>query len=272
MTLHNPYDSYRGATCLVTGGGSGLGLAIAEALAAVGARTWIADRDPERITAVADRVPGIVAIETDVTDREQVDALFGRLAAEAPALDVAFLNAGVNAGAGMAAPGGALEDFPADAWDRVMAVNLTGFFWTLQGSAALMKPQGAGAIVVTGSTSGLRAEPMIGYAYIAAKHAVHGLTKQAALELSAYGIRVNAVAPGPINTAIGGAGPRPEEKTHAWERTVPLGRWGEPHEVAAHALLLGSSAASFTTGAIHVIDGGATTLSQVQSPALRPED
>lgn len=269
--------AYQGETVLVTGAASGIGTAIVRAVCAAGADTvWLADVDTERLRTTAAEIETTsdqtLRVQTcDISDRSSVVALFDEISRHG-SLDSAFLNAGINRGVGIASPGGGIDEFDFAMWRQVLEVNLDGFFHTMQHTAALMKAQRKGSIVVTASTAGLRAEPLIGYAYVASKHAVVGVTKQAALELAPYGIRVNAVAPGPINTRIGGDGVRPDRKTTAFEQSVPLRRWGEAVEVAALASFLGSRAAGFNTGGIHTVDGGAVTLTQVLADDLHRAD
>ena len=166
-----------------------------------------------------------------------------------------FANAGIAAVPGYANRGGQeLHTVADDVWRRVLAVNLDGVLHTMRAAAAVMKPQRSGRIVVTASTAGLRADPMVCYGYAASKAAVINVAKQAALELAPHGVHVNVIAPGPIKTRIGG-GVTPESEK-AWAALVPLGRMGETEELKGLALLLASRASSFMTGAVITIDGG----------------
>ena len=249
----------RGSRAVVTGAASGLGLAIAEVLADCGARVTLADIDDERLgaaaAALAARGGDVRTTVADVTDADSVRALFDGALAAYGGIDVVFANAGIAAVPGYANPGGqelhAGED---EVWRRVLAVNLDGVLHTLRAAAGAMKAQGAGRIVVTASTAGLRADPMVCYGYAASKAAVVNLARQAALELAPHGVRVNVIAPGPIRTRIGG-GVTPQSERQ-WAALVPLGRIGEPDELKGLALLLASPAASFMTGAVITIDGG----------------
>jgi NAD(P)-dependent dehydrogenase (short-subunit alcohol dehydrogenase family) len=170
-------------------------------------------------------------------------------------LDIVFANAGIAAVPGYANPGGQeLHTVAGDAWRKVMDVNLEGVLSTMRAAAGVLKPQGSGRIVVTASTAGLRADPMVCYGYIASKAAVINIAKQAALELAPHGVHVNVIAPGPIKTRIaGGVTPEGEQ---TWSALVPLGRMGEPEELKGLALMLASPASSFITGAVITIDGG----------------
>jgi NAD(P)-dependent dehydrogenase (short-subunit alcohol dehydrogenase family) len=123
-----------------------------------------------------------------------------------------------------------------------------------------MRRQGAGRIIVTASTAGLRNDPLVSNSYVAAKAAIVNLTRQAALSLAPFGVHVNAIAPGPFHTNLGsdGAVVRSRAATEAkWSKTIPLGRMGQPEEIKGLALLLASPASSFITGAVFPIDGGA---------------
>lgn len=255
----------RGRRVLVTGAASGLGRAIAEVMAAGGAVVTLADRDPARLRTVADDIAAsggeVRSAVVDVVHADQVDAAVTDLVAELGGLDVVFANAGIAGGTRYSDPAGRLESFSSELWDRTFDVNLDGAVNTMRAAARVMRPQGAGKIIATASTAGLRADPMVGYGYVATKAALINVVRQAALDLAPHGVTVNAIAPGPFRTNIGGAaGPTPEAE-RIWGRTVPLGRMGDPQELKGLALLLGSAASSFMTGAVYAIDGGALALS-----------
>jgi len=264
-------DALSGRTVLVTGAASGLGFAYAEACAAAGARLVLLDRDAANLESAASELRAggtrVMTFVVDLAEEAQVDEVFDQVLAENTP-DAAFLNAGINGGSGVRMPDGEVDALPREVWHRVLDVNLTGFFYSLQHVAAAMKKAGRGAIIVTGSTSGVRAEPFVSYAYTASKAAVHAVAQQAALELSKYGVRINVIAPGPFNTNIGGRNPRPDDKTKLWERTIPMKRWGDPRELAGLSVLLASDASSFMTGSIVRIDGGASTLTQIPADEL----
>ncbi|HET6173232.1 MAG TPA: SDR family NAD(P)-dependent oxidoreductase [Gaiellales bacterium] len=249
----------RGSRALVTGAASGLGLAVAEVLAECGARVTLADIHAERLVDEAGRLSaGGCEVRTavvDVTDDASVRSAFADAAGTYGGLDVVFANAGIAAVPGYANAGGQeLHSVGDEAWRRVLGVNLDGVLSTMRAAAGVMKPQRSGRIVVTASTAGLRADPMVCYGYAASKAAVINVAKQAALELAPHGVHVNVIAPGPIKTRIGG-GVTPESEQQ-WAARVPLGRMGEPEELKGLALMLASPAASFITGAVITIDGG----------------
>jgi len=256
----------RGARTLVTGAGSGLGLAMAEVMAANGARVMLSDIDAERLkeaaATFAERGADVATCVADVSVAADVDHLVARTRAEFGGIDVVFANAGINAGRNLGYPDGAIESFPMDAWSKVMEIDLGGVFNTLRCCAPVMKEQRSGSIIVTASTAGLRAEPLVGYAYVAAKAAVVNLVKQAALELCQYGVRVNAIAPGSFATNIGAGKKQSSAYGEVWLTTIPMGRRGEPDEIKGISLLLASQASSFVTGSVWTIDGGSTALSQ----------
>ncbi|TNC25074.1 SDR family NAD(P)-dependent oxidoreductase [Amycolatopsis alkalitolerans] len=255
-------ERFAGQVAVVTGAGSGIGRELARGCAAEGAQVHLVDVN-ESVREVADELGGVAHV-CDVSDPGAVRAVFGGL----ESVDAAFLNAGVNGVPSMLQDGGALDELPFEAWRRVLTVNLDGLFCCLQESARIMKRQQRGSIVVTASTAGLRPEPRVSYPYVASKHAVVGLVKQASLELAGYGVRVNAIAPGPVVTNIGGTAPRPEAAVAAWENSIPARRWGQPSEVTDLALLLADARSAWMTGGVHLVDGGASALTQVLSSEL----
>ncbi|MBX5466087.1 MAG: SDR family oxidoreductase [Firmicutes bacterium] len=276
MAEHEPRARWdvEGYRVVVTGAASGLGRAMAEAMAAGGATVVGGDVDQAGLEAVAaewqQRGWRLIPVPCDVADLESVQRLFDRAVEALGGVDVAFANAGVAWDRGFLTPGFGIEEFPIELWHRVMSVNLHGVFHTLKAAARVMKPQRRGSIIVTASTAGLRSEPMVGYGYITAKAGVINLTKQAALELAGYGIRVNAIAPGPFKTHIGGHQAWKPEDEEPWRDAVLLQRMADPSEIQGLALFLASSASSFVTGAVFPIDGGATALSQLPARSLGP--
>jgi NAD(P)-dependent dehydrogenase (short-subunit alcohol dehydrogenase family) len=255
-----------GRVVLVTGGASGLGLAIATVLANCGARVIIADRDEARLTKVTRELPAVEPALVDVADAAAVDALVESVLDRHGRLDVAFANAGIGAGRGPGDAAGLIDAFDLALWQQVLEVNLNGVVHTVRAAARPMKQQRGGSIVVTASTAGLRQDPYVSYSYVVAKAGVVNLVHQAALDLARWQVRVNAIAPGPFRTNLGGGGPRRPDADARWAAAVPLGRMGDPAEIRGLALLLGADASSFMTGAVYPIDGGQL----LQSPALGP--
>ncbi|WP_424140123.1 SDR family NAD(P)-dependent oxidoreductase [Roseomonas chloroacetimidivorans] len=256
----------RGLATAITGGASGIGLAYAEVMARNGARVTIMDRDAAALEREAARLGGEgLAVRTqllDVTDRAGLCAGFEVTAAHYGRLDVVFANAGIDIPPGYLRngrrdPEGAIDALADDTWDRVIAVNLTGVFLTIQAAARHMKTQGGGgSIIVTTSVAGQRTSALPGLPYMPAKAGAAHLMRQAALELARYDIRVNAIAPGTIVTNIGGGHSHEEATQAAVAQTTPLRRIGQPREVMGAALLLASPASSYITGAEIVVDGG----------------
>jgi NAD(P)-dependent dehydrogenase (short-subunit alcohol dehydrogenase family) len=249
-----------GLRTVVTGAASGLGLAMAEVMVAGGARVTLADLDAGGLEEAARRLGGDVrSFQLDVSDPDAVQRLFDDVVEAQGGVDVAFANAGISLEPGVVDERGGLENLDRDAWDTVLGVNLNGVLFTMREAARHMKKQGSGRIVVTASTAGFGTDPMVGYSYSATKAAVIMLVRQAALELAKHGVHVNAIAPGPFRTNIGGdAAPIPPE---AWNDIVAIGRMAEPDELKGVALLLASPASSFMTGAVVPVDGGQLLMS-----------
>lgn len=252
----------RGNVAFVTGAASGLGRAFAEVMADNGAHVVMTDIDADRLAGLADalqRRGGAVTAETlDVADLDALRKSILGVAQRHGRLDAVFANAGISAGPGPAVPAGEIAKVQLPAWERVVHVNLTSVMVTLQAAGEVMKAQKRGRIVVTASIGGMRSEPMTGYAYAATKAAVCNLVRHAALELAPFGVVVNAIAPGPFDTNIGNGRLRDPAVRAAFARDVPQGRIAHPDEIKGLALLLASPAASFITGAVIPIDGGAT--------------
>ncbi|MFF8278059.1 glucose 1-dehydrogenase [Streptomyces lateritius] len=243
---------------LITGASSGIGAAAARVFAREGARVVLTARREDKLKAlVADlREQGLEAeyVVADMTRRADTAAAVAHAVESYGRLDLAFNNAGWGTGREP------LHEMDDELYDRIMDVNVRGVWNCLRDEIAAMLPTGGGAIVNTSSVGGLIATP-VAAPYVAAKHAVIGLTRAAAAEYAARGIRVNAVAPGTTRTEVVtewfAAVPGMEEALHA---ATPQPRTAEPEEIAEAAAWLCSDRASFVTGAIMPVDGGFTMV------------
>lgn len=244
---------FENKTVLITGAAGGIGQATMRAFASEGARLVAVDLGSERLDAIVAEVRGLgaeaIAVPTDLTRETDVAAMVKAALDQFGSLDVAFNNAGIHI------IGTPLHETTEADWDRVNGVTLKGMFFSLKHEVPAMLASGGGAIVNTSSIGGLVATPGVG-AYIAAKHGVVGLTKTAALEYSAKGIRVNAICPGAIETPMLADWLVNDEARAAVRAAHPIGRWAQAEEVASVVLFLASDAASFMTGSIVPIDGG----------------
>jgi NAD(P)-dependent dehydrogenase (short-subunit alcohol dehydrogenase family) len=251
-----------GSVVIVTGGASGLGLSIAEVMAANDAHVLILDVDQARLEACQKqfeaRGMALDIAQVDVADTAALQGVIHATAKRHGRLDAIFANAGISAGSGPFTDFGQITNVKEADWNRVLQINLSAVFATMQAAAEHMKQQRSGRIVVTASVAGLRAERHVGYAYVATKAAVINLVRHAAIELAGYGVCVNGIAPGPILTNIAGGKLKDPDVARPYIANVPLGRLGDPTELQGLALLLGSKASSFITGATIPIDGGMT--------------
>jgi NAD(P)-dependent dehydrogenase (short-subunit alcohol dehydrogenase family) len=227
----------------ITGGANGIGLATARTFAEAGASISILDMPAERPAEIAQSIGGR-GFEADVTDRNSLEKAFAAIGE----LDVVVINAGI-------APAGSILDTAPSDWQRTLAVNLTGAFHTLQISARRMEDRRHGSIVLVASTNSYDGEPDL-LAYNASKAGLLGLLHTAANELGPFGIRVNAVCPGLIRTRLTKASFSNPEILSQYFRHIPLGRGGEPEEVARAVLFLASDLATYITGTTLLVDGG----------------
>jgi NAD(P)-dependent dehydrogenase (short-subunit alcohol dehydrogenase family) len=239
---------------LVTGAAGAIGSAVAEAFVANGARVALADRSIEALHDVAKRLTSaggdVLAIEMDITNAEQVNAGVNQTIKAFGRLDIAANIAGVSQ------KRADFHELSLSEFDFTLNVNVRGLLLAMQREIKAMLVAGGGSIVNIASVVSVVGVPQMA-AYVASRHAIVGMTKSAALDYAARNIRINAVAPGPIMTAQLQAGiAATEEGRNKMRSLIPMGRIGEPHEVAGAVAFLSSDAASFITGAYLPVDGG----------------
>ncbi|MBV9860563.1 MAG: SDR family oxidoreductase [Alphaproteobacteria bacterium] len=240
-------EDFSGRVVLVTGGGSGIGAATCRAFARAGARVAVLDRDAAAAQRVAAEAGG-EAHALDVADAAAFAGLAQGIAEAAGGIDVLVNCAGT-------ITRHTIEKMPAEAWDRVIAVNLGGVFNGIQAVLPHMRRRGGGSIVNIASVAGKRISFGGGANYTASKAGLIGFTRHAAYELAPDKIRVNAVCPGPTATPFTGALPTAEQKA-ARAKKIPLGRVVEPEDIADVVLFLAGDAARMCTGIAIDVDGG----------------
>jgi NAD(P)-dependent dehydrogenase (short-subunit alcohol dehydrogenase family) len=252
-------DKYdlKGRVAVVTGGGRGIGLACTQALAEAGARTIIADIDPavgeEGRATLAKAGLAAEVVTLDVTKAEQVTACAEALNKKHGAVDILVANAGI------ARSGIGGEEVADEHWLNVIDVNLNGVFWCNRAFGKAMLARKRGAIVNIGSMSGFIAnKPQKQSYYNASKAAVHHLTRSLAAEWADRNVRVNAVAPTYIETPLTRFGMEDKSMYPTWLEMTPMGRVGQPDEIASVVLFLASDASSLLTGSIVLADAGYT--------------
>lgn len=247
------YKAHRleGRVAVVTGGASGIGLATVRRLAGEGAKLVIGDLDPAAGKAAADEVGGLY-VPTDVTDQTQVENLFRQASDTFGAVDIAFNNAGISP-----PEDGSILDTGLDAWRKVQEVNLTSVYLCCKAAIPYMRRQGKGSIINTASFVAVMGAATSQISYSASKGGVLAMSRELGIEFAREGIRVNALCPGPVNTPLlkelFASDP---ERAQRRLVHVPVGRFGEPEEIAAAVAFLASDDSSFMTANTFLVDGG----------------
>lgn len=250
--------SFEGQVALVTGAAAGMGLSAVYAFVRAGAAVVVADIDGNKVQEIADELNAAghkaIGVVCDVADENQVRAMVDKAVSEFGGLHMAFNNAGIQS------PRKDTAEVTTEEWDRVMAVNLRGVYFCMKYELLQMEKQGKGAIVNNSSIGGIIA--VSGRApYVATKHAVLGLTKTAAVEYAAKGIRINAICPGTIKTPMVERMLQTGDLSEAEiNRSIPANRLGESEDISDALIWLCSPMSSYVIGQAITVDGGCTIL------------
>jgi NAD(P)-dependent dehydrogenase (short-subunit alcohol dehydrogenase family) len=242
-------DRLAGKVAIVTGAASGIGRAIAEAYAANGASVLAVDLPGKDWHATWSGQPRVRCLDQDVTTEDAPDRVVGAAAEAFGGIDILVNNAGIALGA-------RFEETTDEQYDRIFAINVRSMFRISRAAVPHLRMRGRGRIINLGSIMSSTGGPMLSV-YGATKHAVAGLTKGMAVDLGRYGITVNYLQPGSIYTALSAPFFEDEGFRKYWEQKAPVGRIGQPADVAAAALFLASDEADFVSGAGLAVDGGA---------------
>lgn len=245
--------SLEGKVAVVTGGSRGIGRAIGKTLAEAGAVVALAARGPRDLDRAANEIEATggraIAVPTDVTDPEQVQSLVDTTVRELGTIDILVNNAG---GAPFMST---IDQIRLDGFEKYFRVNFFSAVHCTRAVGPVLTAKGSGCVLNIASVSGLIASPGLSY-YATAKSALIGLTRTTAREWASAGVRVNALAPGWIETEMNEVARQSKAFILTTTRSIPLGRWGQPEEVAGAALFLCSPAASWITGTVLLMDGG----------------
>ena len=240
-----------GKVAVITGGASGIGLAAAKRMHAEGATIVIGDIDPTTGKAVADDLGGLF-VPVDVADQEAVDALFDTTAATYGSVDIAFNNAGISP-----PEDDSILDTDLDAWRRDQEVNLTSVYLCCKAALPHMLEQGRGSIINTASFVAVMGAATSQISYSASKGGVLSMTRELGVQFARQGVRVNALCPGPVNTPLlQELFAKDPERAARRLVHIPMGRFGEPDEMASAVLFLASDDSSFMTANTFLVDGG----------------
>ena len=245
--------NFKGKVVLITGAGRGIGREIAMAFGAQGALVAVNDITPINLDQTVEQISSsggrVIDFVTDISKKMPVQAMVSQILDEWGRIDFLVNNAGVE-------PHAPLLDLDAWDWQRTIDVNLSGAFYTSQTVGRVMREQGGGVIVNIASIAGRAHGLKDRAAYVASKMGLIGLTREAARELAAYNIRVNAVCPGVIETEMTAELRKNQAMVDKWLEDIPQNRLGQPHDVAGLVMFLCSEGASYITGQAINVDGG----------------
>ena len=241
-----------GKVAVVTGGCSGIGLATVRRFLEEGAQVVVGDLDDTRGKALESENPGVTYVHVDVTSKDEVDAMFKTAHDTYGAVDIAFNNAGISP-----PEDDSILDTDLEAWRRVQEVNLTSVYLCCKAALPYMLEQGRGSIINTASFVAVMGAATSQISYSASKGGVLSMTRELGVQFARQGVRVNALCPGPVNTPLlQELFAKDEERAARRLVHVPMGRFGEPEEMANAVLFLASDESSFITASTFLVDGG----------------